>query len=572
MLTRLPWAFALGALLGCRIERHTPAAAADLVLRHGVIWTGSAARPWAEAVAIRDGRLLYVGDDSGVARFLSPQARVLDLSGRMVLPGFQDSHAHPAAGGRELGECNLYDAKSPQEVEGIIRAYVAAHPDLRWIRGNGWQLPVFPNANPGKALLDRLIPDRPAFFWSADGHSAWVNSRALSLAGITSETPNPPNGVIERDARTGEPSGTLREGAADLVASYLPPPTPSERLGAIRRALSEANRFGLTTITDANVSSEDLAAYDALDRRGELTARVNVALRTDPELPVDSMAAILRGLRARYRGTDHLTVNTVKLFVDGVIESHTAALLKPYVGMGDFRGPLVYEPGDLAARVATFDRDGFQIHFHTIGDRAIRVALDAVAFMRRVNGVHDARPILAHLEVIDSSDIPRFRELGAVASFQAYWAQADEYITQLTLPVLGPERSGHIYPIGSVLASGAVVAGGSDWTVSSLNPLDAIQVGITRRDVQAGAGPGWLPEERADLPRMLAAYTINAAYAIHAEHETGTLEAGKLADLIVLDRNLFDVPPDDLHRVRVLLTLLDGHPVWRDSTFTGIVP
>jgi predicted amidohydrolase YtcJ len=352
-----------------------------------------------------------------------------------------------------------------------------------------------------------------------------------------------------------------------LVAGKLPEYSAAERVGAVRRALAEANRFGITSITDADAGPAFLEAYASLDRRGDLTARVTAAMSTDESVPVEEMAARLRALRMKHRGGNRLAINMVKLYADGVIEAHTAALLTPYLGLGDNRGPLVYQPDDLAARVAAFDRDGFQIHIHAIGDRAIRVALDALAHARQVNGVRDARPVLAHIELFDPADIPRFRELGVVASFQPFWAQADEYITVLTQPVLGPERSRWLYPIGSLMESGAVVVGGSDWTVSSLNPLDAIQVAITRRDVDAGEGPAWLPEQRVDLPRMLAAYTINAAYGTRAERETGSLETGKLADLIVLDRNLFQVQPSEIHRVKVLLTLLEGRAVWRDSSF-----
>jgi hypothetical protein len=555
----------------CHIERRPPVAPAELVLRHAAIWTGAATRPWAEAIAVREGRLTYVGEDPGVETYIGTGTRVLDLAGRMVLPGFQDTHAHPLSGGLELGECNLYEAKTPAEVEGAIRAYATAHPDLRWVRGNGWQLPVFANANPGKDLLDRAVPDRPAFFYAADGHSAWVNSRALEFAGVTRETRDPPNGRIERDGRTGDPSGTLREAAIGLVASKLPDYSPTERVGAVRRALAEANRFGITSITDADAGPEYLEAYATLDRHGELTARVTAALRTDAAVPVEEMAARLRALRAKYRGGNRLSVNTVKLYADGVIESRTAALLQPYLGFGDERGPLVYQPADLAARVTAFDRDGFQIHVHAIGDRAIRVTLDALAEAAKVNGDRDTRPVMAHLELFDPADIPRFRELGVVASFQPFWAQADEYIRDLTEPALGPTRSRWLYPIGSLMQSGAMVVGGSDWTVSSLNPLDAIQVGITRAGIE-GDGPAWIPEERVDLPRMLAAYTLSAAYATRAERETGSLEAGKLADLIVLDRNLFATPVGEIHKVRVLLTLLEGHTVWRDTSLMREAP
>jgi len=556
---------ALLALSACRVERRAPTVPADLVLRHGAIYTVWPSRPWVEAVAVRDGRMVFVGDEAGVDRFIGRATRVVDLAGRMVLPGFQDSHAHPLSGGLELGECNLYSARTAAEIEGVIRAYAAQHPELPWIRGNGWQLPVFVGANPRRELLDALVPDRPAFFYAADGHSAWVNSKALELAEITRETPDPKNGRIERDMRTRAPTGTLRESAIDLVAKHLPEYSTQARIGAARRALAEANRFGITSITDADAGPGYLEAYRALDDRGELTARVTAALHVENN-PVASETNRLVELRRRYTGT-RLVANTVKFYADGVIEARTAALLAPYLGHGNETGPLNYTPEDLAARVSAADREGFQIHVHAIGDRAIRVTLDALAQARHENGPRDARPVIAHIELFDPADIPRFRSQGVIASFQPFWAEPDEYIRDLTLPVLGPARSRWIYPIASLLNSGAVVVGGSDWTVSSLNPLDAIQVAITRRSIDDPPGPAWIPEERADLPRMLAAYTINAAYAVKMERETGSLEPGKLADMIVLDRNLFEVPTTDLHKVKVLQTLLEGREVWRDSSY-----
>ncbi len=557
----------LPLLAACAIERRAPMVPAELVLRHGAIWTASAERPWAEALAVREGHIVYVGDDGGVTRYIGSETRVVDLVGRMALPGFQDSHAHPLSGGLEMGECNLYDAENAAEAEGVIRAYAQAHRDLTWVKGNGWQLPLFPAANPRREMLDRAVPDRPALFYSADGHSAWVNTRALALAGITRETKDPDDGRIERDPATGEPSGTLRESAMDLVASKLPPYSAEQRIGAVRRALAEANRFGITAITDADAGPEYLEAYAALDRKGELTARVTAAIHTESGNPIEAETARLRELRTRYRAGTRLAVNTVKLYADGVIEARTAALLAPYLdGHGD-RGPLNYEPDELRARITAFDRDGFQIHVHAIGDRAIRVTLDALAHAREVNGPRDARPIIAHLELIDPADLPRFRELGVIASFQPYWALPDEYITKLTVPALGPARSRWLYPIESVMNSGAVVAGGSDWTVSTLNPLDAIEVALTRQEPETPEGPVLVPEERADLPRMLAAYTINTAYATRLERETGSLEPGKAADLIVLDRNLFSIPVHEIHQAKVLLTMLDGQTVYRDTTF-----
>ena len=557
---------ALPLALSCRLERRAPVVGADLILRGGAVYTMDPNRPWAEAVAIREGRIVFVGTVEGAQRFAGRGTRILDLPGKMVLPGFIDSHAHPLSGGLELDECNLYDAKTPAEVEGIIRAYAQAHPQLDWVRGNGWQLPVFPHASPTREQLDRAVPDRPAFFWAADGHSGWANSKALALAGITRDTRDPANGRIERDPRTGEPTGTLREAAVGLVTAKLPAYTREARIGAVRRALAEANRFGITGITDADAGEEHVLAYSAVEEDGGLTARVTLALHVDDQAPIAPQVAALTALRQQHARGGRLLLGQAKLYADGVLESRTAALLAPYLDRPGDAGPLVYSPEELAARVAALDLAGFQIHIHAIGDRAIRVSLDALRHAAEANPPRERRPILAHIELFDPADLPRFRREGVIASAQPLWAQADDYITELTEPALGPARSRWLYPLGTLLASGTIVAGGSDWSVSSLNPLEGIQVALTRRAPEAPAGPAWLPQEQARLPEMLAAYTIGSAYAARLERETGSLEVGKLADVIVLDRNLFEIAPTEIHQAKVLLTLLGGRTVYRDST------
>jgi predicted amidohydrolase YtcJ len=553
-------ALAAGSLAGCTLERHaTPAA--DLVLRHGAVYTMDAQRSWAEAVAVRGGRIVYVGSDGGIQAFIGPGTEVVDLAGRMVLPGFHDSHAHPISGGESLAECDLSDSTTMLGIAAMIHSCAVSHPDRPWVRGRGWPLPVFPGANPHKELLDSLVPDRPAYMRAADGHSAWANSRALALAGITRETPDPPDGRIERDPRTGEPSGTLREGATDLISRLLPDRTEAERRAALRLSLRLANRYGITSVYDASVDTTDLLTYQAMIAEDSLTARVVAALEVHPTAGPAQVANLER-LRERFKSA-RLRPVAAKIFADGVLESGTAALLEPYLGRPGDRGHADYSPDSLKAIAIALDRAGFQIHVHAIGDRAIRMTLDALEAVRAANGPRDARPIMAHIELIEPQDIPRFRQLGVIADFQPLWAYADDYITRLTEPQLGPARSRWLYPIGSLARNGAVIAGGSDWPVSSLNPLDAIQVAITRRSPQAGAGPAWIPEEVVDLPTILAAYTINGAYAFGQETETGSLEAGKAADLIVLDRNLFEIPAEQIHGVRVVRTMLEGKTVWK---------
>lgn len=537
---------------------------ADVVLTHAAVYTMDAARSWAEAVAVRAGRIVYVGPSSGAGAFQGPRTRVVDLAGKMILPGFHDAHVHPVTGGMELALCNLNGLKTRDQVFEAIRKYATDHPKAAWIVGGGWDLPIFPGGNPTRAELDAIVPDRPACLSAADGHSSWVNTKALESAGVTHATPDPANGRIERDAE-GNPSGTLRESAAGLVSKHVPRPAAKDYAEGLRRGLEMANRFGITSLIEADAGDEVLAAYAEAGRSGRLTARVVACLSVDGSKGPEQVAELARKRLSYTRG--RLRATAAKIFADGVIEAETAALLEPYLDRPGWAGKPNIEPEAFARLAAALDREGFQIHVHAIGDRAVRMSLDALEAARRSNGPRDARPLIAHLELIDPQDIPRFRRLRVLADFQPLWAFADPYIRDLTVPKLGPERSRWLYPIGSVARSGAVVVGGSDWSVSSMNPLDAIQVAVTRRDPEEGAGPAFLPEERSGLSEMLAAYTIGGAYASFEEKRTGSIEVGKAADLIVLDRNLFEVPPEQIHEARVLLTLLEGREIWREPSF-----
>ncbi len=556
-----------GLLLWLGIAPGRGASPADLLLLHGAFYTLDASRSWAEAVAVRGGRVVYVGTDAGAAALRAAKTRVVDLAGKMLLPGFHDAHVHPVSGGMELVECGLAGLKTQEEVFAAIRRYAAEHPNDPWIVGNGWELPVFPQANPTRQELDRIVPDRPVYLSAADGHSSWVNTRALEIAGVTRETSDPENGRIERDA-AGNPSGTLRESATALVSSRLPKRTAKDYAEGLRRGFEMANRLGITSLIEADADDRILEAYADFARRGKLTARVVASLAVD----LAKGEAQVPGLvRKRDRNTvGRLRPTAAKIFADGVIEAETAALLAPYLDRPGWSGKPNLAPAAFERLAVALDRAGFQIHVHAIGDRAIRMALDALEAARKANGPRDARPLIAHLELIDPQDIARFHRLGVVADFQPLWAYADSYIRELTIPKLGPERSRWLYPIGSVVSSGAVVVAGSDWSVSSMNPLEAIEVGVTRRDPDDPSVPVFLPEERVSLPAMLAAYTVGGAYASREEKETGSIEVGKAADLIVLDRNLFEVPPEQIHRAKVLWTLLEGREVWRDPSF--VVP
>jgi predicted amidohydrolase YtcJ len=542
-----------------------PAEKADLILTHAVVRTLAEARPRAEAVAIAGGRVLYVGDGREALRRRNEATRVVDLGGRPVLPAFQDSHVHLISGGVGLGQCDLSGLATKAEVLARIREYAGSHKDSAWITGGGWDLPLFPQANPRKEDLDAVVPDKPAALDSADGHSCWVNSKALALAGLGRETPDPAGGRIERDPETGMPSGTLRESAAGLVEKFIPATSPEDYIQGLRAGQALANRFGITSIIEASAGPELLDAYATLDRQGELTVRVLASIHVDPGKGLGEVRR-LAGLRQKYAGR-RLKATSAKIFADGVMEPHTAALLAPYIDRPGDAGTPLLEPEAFDELARALDLAGFQIHVHAIGDRAVRMALDAFETAGRANGFRDMRHHIAHLELIDPADIPRFRALGVAANFQALWAYPDPYITDLTLPILGPARSRWLYPIGSVARAGARIVGGSDWPVSSMNPLEAIQVAVTRRAPDAPPGPAWIPEETVDLETMLRAYTVNGAWLSHEERDRGVLEAGRAADLIVLDRDLFAVPASEISRAKVLLTLFEGRAVYRDPSF-----
>ncbi len=537
--------------------------AADLVFRGGPVYTMDETRSRAEAVAIRSGRIVYVGDEEGAAARVGAGTEVVELGGRALLPGFIDTHVHPTSGGIEAGECDLNGAASRAEVIERVARCAAASPESPWVRGGGFDLPYFPAGAPSRELLDSLVPDRPAYLTSADAHSAWVNSRALELAGVTADTPDPPpDGVIVRTAE-GVPQGTLRESAMELVARHLPPHTDEEVRAGLERGLAMAASFGITTVHEANASEAFARAYHALDQEGALTARAIVALDVDEARGVAQLPELV-ALRDRTTSA-RAQPRAAKIFLDGVIEGGTAALLEPYVDRPGWRGELNVPPDTLAALVAALDDAGFKVHVHAIGDRAVRVALDAFEAQRARDGGAGPMHVLAHIQLIDPADIPRFASVGVAASFQPLWFQADSYITDLTEPRLGPARSRWLYPARSVVETGVVVVGGSDWSVSSMNPLLAIETAITRRDAGAGPGDAWIPEERLDLARLLDMYTRSAAIASDLLEETGSIEVGKSADLVVLERDPFAVESPSLSEIRVDRTLFEGRTVYLRS-------
>jgi predicted amidohydrolase YtcJ len=539
---------------------------ADLLIVGAPVYTADPARPWADAVAVRAGRVAAVGPEREAAAVCGPATRVLRLHGGLVLPGFQDAHVHTAGGGLELAQCDLHGVE-PEGYAAAVARYAADRPDVPFILGGGWVMDAFGTDGPHLAALDAVVADRPVLLESTDGHSAWVNSRALELAGITRATPDPPRGRIERDA-AGEPTGALHEAAMALVADLAPPPGQAAWEAAVERGQAHLHRLGITAWQDAAVGPEMLAAYRAVAERGRLTGRALAALRWQVEAGEAQLADLTE--RRRGAGVGRLRASAVKIFADGVFENRTAAMLAPYLDgdgrPGDNLGIGMLGPDELARAVTALDGEGFDVHVHAIGDRAVRDTLDAFQAAAAANGRRDARHQIAHLQFVHPDDRPRFRRLGVVANAQPFWSCLDGYMRELTLPFLDPERAAWQYPWASLRRAGAVLAFGSDWTVSTANPLEEIEVAVRRVAPDDRDAEPFLPAERLDLPAALDAFTIGSAYALRLEAQTGSVTPGKLADLAVLDRDPFDEAAGPIGDARVLATLVEGEPVHADPS------
>jgi predicted amidohydrolase YtcJ len=551
---------------------------ADVIFTGGPVYTPDPsgrrlvpAGPPPQAVAVRGDRIIAVGDLGGrdLADLTGPRTELVDLRGRVLLPGFQDAHVHPAWAGVTMNGCNLIGTATLDEALTRIRAYVASHADREWIAGSGWRMDWFDHGTPSRELLDQITGGRPAYLTNRDGHGAWVSSLALELVGIDARTPDPPDGRIERNA-DGSPQGTLHEGAATLVGRWVPPITPEERLSGLLRAQEHLHARGITAWQDAIVgdylgSGDPLPVYLAAASAGKLTARVQGALWWDRGRGAEQLPEILgrreQGQAGRFRA------NTVKIMQDGVAESFTAGMIEPYLDscgcQSANRGLSHVDPAELREYVTVLDDQGFQVHLHAIGDRAVRESLDALEAARRANGANDHRHHIAHLQVMHPDDIPRFAALGVTANMQALWAAHERQMDELTIPFIGPQRAARQYLFGDLLRSGARLAAGSDWAVSSANPLRAVHVAVNRTlPGEAGAGvEPLLPGQRLSLGEALAAYTSGSAYVNHLD-ETGAIAVGQLADLVVLDRNPFDGPPDEIASTSVALTYVAGERVY----------
>jgi Predicted metal-dependent hydrolase with the TIM-barrel fold len=542
---------------------HQPA---DLIITHADIHTMDDTLPKAQAIAVRDGRIMAVGTNEEIERMTDARTRRIHAQGRMMLPGLQDTHVHFQLSSADLyHNAALYDATRIDELLDIIRDFAARNPDKAWIRGVGFSSSVFSPETLTKEKLDSVTGGRPALMLASDHHNGWANSAAFEIAGVKPGSPEPENGSYMRLA-DGSPKGWLLEDAIWAMNRIAPGYTDDEYLEAMKHYSNAFNRRGITGVLDAMASRNYMKNYQACHDRGELTVRVRATSKIFAHKPLGEQLQELKDLREVYRG-DRVSLHSAKFFLDGVLENGTAVLLEPRSDTGG-NADLMFSQAQINEYFTAFDREKFQLHVHTIGDGAVRAAVDGIDYAQRKNGKWDARHQLAHLQVVNPSDIPRFKDLGILANFQTLWAQPAPEADAIANAMLGPERNQWIFPVGAFVREGVTCMLSSDWGVSTYDPFQIIQTAVTRQNAHASPNdPALTPQHRIGIDEALRGYTINAAHAAWRDDSTGSLTVGKYADLIVLDRNLFDISPYEIGETQVLLTLLGGQEVHRDPGF-----
>lgn len=537
---------------------------ADLILFNGKIYTVDNDRNTIAAMAVRSGRILALGIDSQMKKYQGPATRMIDLESQLVLPGFIDSHAHAVSATKQLYEVDLYGLTAIDKIQAALKSFRELNPDVAYIKGRGWSNADYPKTGPNKQIIDEVINDIPVALSDDGGHAKWVNSKAFELAGITADTPDPEGGVIERYMESGEPSGTLRENASSLVSDLFPYYGFAELRKGLLAYQEMALSFGITSAHDSylEVGIDEIPAYQSLEADEQLNMRFRAGLYVDPDRGIEQIQPMIV---ARSEADGQLfRIISAKVFIDGVVEGSTAYLNQSYEHIENSKGTLLWDLKRLNRVCAELDRQGFQIHVHAIGDAATRVTLDALEYIQEKSGIRDSRHSITHLQLVSPADILRFSKLGVVAVPQPFWFMKDDYYHNIQVPYLGQERADAEYPMGSFFRAGVTVASSSDFPVTiPCNPLDAIETGITRQEPGANlpGDPLW-PEERASIDEMISSFTINGAYANFLENETGSLEIGKSADFIILDRDIFQVPVNEIHQAKVLDTYFQGQKVY----------
>jgi len=543
---------------------------ADVIYRNAHIYTQDPGQPWAEAMAVKDGKLLVVGAAADVEAVSGPDTRMVDLQGRMVMPGIIDTHVHPMEAGRtEILECGFPFSLTLEQVLQRVQECAAAKPGGEWVRGGQWSAELLGTENPpNKSLLDAIIPDQPVFLIDSTVHIGWLNSKALEVLGITRDTPDPNGGTIVHDAKTGEPSGILFDKAAYEAMQHLPLYSPQQNEEAVLWSIAKLNSVGVTAMKDAQADRYTVNAYSAAEQRGVLTMRVAASLpwkNSFTETPEQQQEDIATRGKLQSKLVNN---NFAKIFLDGIPPARTAAFLEPYLADATHPNPdngkLNFTPEELAADVTALDAQGLTIKIHSTGDRAVRVALDAFEAARKASGKMDLRHEVAHAAAISDADLPRFAELNVTAEMSPIMWYPSPLIFSM-YSMVGEERLQKWWPIRKLLESGARVTYGSDWPAvsPSPSPWPGIEAMVTRADPY-GVTPGVQGGDQAiELAQALRIFTLAGAEAMYLETKIGSLEKGKLADFIVLDRQLFDIPPDQIGDTQVLLTVFDGKEIYR---------
>lgn len=541
---------------------------AELIITHADIHTMDDRYPKAEAIALRDGRILAVGSNADIECLADASTRRIDAQGKLMLPGLQDTHVHFQLSSADLyHNAALYDATTVDELLTIIRDFARANPDKPWIRGVGFSSARFNHEQLTKELLDSVTDGRPALMFASDYHNGWANSAAFEIAGVRPGSPEPENGSYMRLA-DGAPKGWLIEDAIWAMGRIAPGYSDADYLQAMAHYSKVFNSRGITGVLDAMVSRNYMKNYQASYDRGDLTLRVRATSKVFAHKPLDEQLRELIDLRNTYQG-DRVSLHSAKFFLDGVLENGTGVLLEPRCDTGG-NAQLMFSQTQINEYFAAFDRERFQLHVHSIADGAVRAAVDGIDYAQKQNGTWDARHQLAHLQVVDPADIPRFRELGILANYQTLWAQPNPEADALVDAMLGEARVQWTYPIGEFIRQGVTCMISSDWGVTTFEPFQIMQCAVTRQNPTTGeAGPAHTPQHRISIEDAVKGYTLHAAYAAWRDDCTGSLSAGKYADLILLDRNLFSISPYEIGQTQVLLTLLEGREVHRHPAFTG---
>lgn len=537
-------------------ERSTAAPAADLILINGRLWTGAKSQPWAEALASRAERVIAVGSNSDIRKLADAKTRVIDLQGKLALPGFIDDHTHFITGGLHLLSVELRDAGTPEEFARRIKDHAAKLPSGRWITGGDWDHERWPGGPlPVKELIDRHTQNNPVFVTRLDGHMGLANSVALRMAGVTRETKDPPGGTIVRDSRTGEPTGILKDDAQSLVYRVIPETTEAEREEALKASLAEAARLGVTSIQDIT-SWQDYEAYKRFRDSGRLTVRVYA--RT----PMSQWKRQAETVARQGAGDDWLKLGGLKAFMDGSLGSTTALFFEPFSDAPSTSGLMVDDnipEGKLKKNIKDADKAGLQCSIHAIGDKANNILLNYFEEAAKENGPRDRRFRIEHAQHLLARDIARFAKLGVIASMQPYHAIDDGRWAEKRI---GPVRIKTTYAFRSLLDSGATLVFGSDWFVAPLSPILGIHAAVTRQTIDGKNPSGWVPEQKVTVEEAVRGYTSSCAYAEFAEKSKGTLEVGKLADVVVLTQDIFRINASEIQKTRVVYTIVGGKVVY----------